>query len=401
VSRVRSSDSCAYSKEKVLSSSYLRLTSVILFCLLAIYLRLNHLAGRELWNDENFQYHQTTGPFKSIWKHETYGDMTCFPGDYLITYPFVRAFGMNKWGLMIPHLLMTVLGFYFLYRIGQKYFKTPVGYVVAFSIVCFNQYLIFHSLELRPYGVLSTLALMAFYYVDTLWNERQHLAAMRKLFIGLILTLIVWFHAFGILMVSCAFLFVGLSGGVRRLPQSILKDLRGVLLLFVFISLPVWLWFVTGNPMKLTADTYADMGINTFTYIMNPLDGFWKFFNRTVFYHLIGFKRLYFLLGALVFMIFIPLREKLKKLGFFLTLVLLPIAVILSVDLHNGYWFLIRQYIFVTPLFAFFLGWLWDSSVDFYLDKEHRIWNWNSMLGLGLMVICATAGTIGILTSFR
>jgi len=377
---------------------YFQLFVVILICSAAVYLRFQNLAGRELWNDEIFQLSQTVGPFKAIWGRETYGDMTCFPGDYLITYPFAKFFGAdkNKWGLAIPHFLMTLLGFYFLYRLGQRHFKTICGYVIAFGVVCLNQYLIFHSLELRPYGVLCTLALAAFYYTDILWRENKNLTVGQKYWIGGVLIGIIWFHAFGIIIVLCP-LFYGLL--VQRINpefKSIFKDVLKFLLIIFLVAIPVWLWFVSANPLKFTRETYLSMGINTFTYIANPLDGFWKFFNRTVFYHLIGFKQLYFLLGILVISIFVPFTEKAMKFGFFLTVVLLPITIILSVDLVNGYWFLIRQYIYTAPLFAFFLGWLWDSAIHYYVDKNSRKFTLRSVIGLVMLIICATAGIIGL-----
>lgn len=378
--------------------AYWRLFIVLLICLAAIYFRCKHLAGRELWNDEIFQLSQTVGPFKPIWARETYGDMTCFPGDYLITYPFARVFGesKNKWGLSIPHFFMTLLGFYYLYRMGQRHFKTVWGYVVTFSVVCLNQYLIFHSLELRPYGVLATLALAAFYYTQILWTENVLLTLRQKCWIGLFLIGTIWFHAFGIMIVLCPLLFGFLVQRSQVSFKLVLKDVFKFLLVIFLIALPVWLWFVLANPLNFSRETYRAMGIHPFTYIANPLDGFWRFFNRTVFYHLIGFKKLYFLLGILVVSIFVPFREKLKKFGFFLTVVLLPIEIILSIDLINGYWFLIRQYIYTAPLFAFFLGWLWDSAIDYYLDKQSRQWTPRSVIGLALLVVCGTAGIMGL-----
>ena len=98
---------------------------VVLFIVIyAFYLRVQVLAGRSLWNDEIFQLHQTQGAFKSFWQRFSYGDMTCFPGDYLLTYPFVAAFEGNKWGMAAPHILATALGFYFLYKICRKYYRT-------------------------------------------------------------------------------------------------------------------------------------------------------------------------------------------------------------------------------------------------------------------------------------
>lgn len=375
---------------------YTRFFIALFFSLTAIYLRINRLAGRELWNDEIFQLSESSGPFKAFWQRHTYGDMTCFPGDYLLTYPFVRMFGSDKWGLAIPHLLMTMVGFYFLYLLCQRYFKTAVGDMVAFSIVCFNQHLVFHSLEFRPYAVLPTLALMAVYLTDVLVSEFSKLSRLCKSLIGSFLVLVIWFHAFGILIVFFPLAYFLLAK--RHTPSwaGDIKPLAKFLAVVAAITVPVWLWYATGNPNKFERGTFMVMGIQTFDFIPNPLDNFGRFFNYTVFYHLIGFKKLYFLLGGLVLMLFIPYAQKLKKLGFFLVVIVLPIEVILLVDLANQYWFLIRQYVYLAPLLAFFLGWLWDSSAGYYADKNKPTMTFSSVIGLILLIVCTVAGLVGI-----
>lgn len=378
------------------SNKYARLLSAISISLWALYLRFERLASRELWGDEVYQLHQTLGPFKAVWKRNVYGDMTCFPGDYLLTYPFAQVFGSNKWGLALPHAAVTVIGFYFLYRICQRHFKTVWGYIIAFSVVCFNQHLIFNALELRPYAVLPTLALAVFYYTDILMTEAGRLSTPQKIFIGGFFVLTMWFHAFGIMIVGCSILFFLLSEWRQPSLRSHFKNIAGTLAIVFLIALPVWLWFATGNPLKLSSESYHSMRVGTFDYIANPLDGFGRFFNRVVFYNLIGFKDLYFLLGILIIAILVPSRERPRKFGLFLTLVLLPIAVILVVDLSNRYWFLIRQYIYVAPLFAFFLGWLWDSSIDYYRNKSRRELSFTSVVGLVMLTVCTLAGIMGM-----
>ena len=124
-------------------------------------LRVHRLATRELWGDELFEFYQFKGPFMPFWFNDRYAmaDHSAYPGEYLLNYPFVQMFGLNKWGIMVPHIILTILGFLLLYKLCQLYFKTTWGYVAAFALVCFHRELIFHSFEFRPYAVLPTLAL--------------------------------------------------------------------------------------------------------------------------------------------------------------------------------------------------------------------------------------------------
>jgi len=95
--------------------------------------------------------------------------------------------------MAIPHILVTILGFFLLYKICQRHFKTVLGFVVTFSIVCFNQYSIFHSFELRPYAVLPTLVLASCYLSDSFVSEYDRLSRNKKISIGLFYIFTIWF----------------------------------------------------------------------------------------------------------------------------------------------------------------------------------------------------------------
>ncbi len=97
-----------------------------LFSALGLFLRFDNLRQRQLWNDEIFQLSNTLGAFKPFWKRLAYGDMTSFPGEYLLTYPFAAVFHDNKWGLAVPHILATMRGG----LISGRTFVTVFGCVV-------------------------------------------------------------------------------------------------------------------------------------------------------------------------------------------------------------------------------------------------------------------------------
>ena len=366
---------------------------VSLIVIYALYLRFQVLAGRDLWNDEVFQLRHTVGAFKPFWQRFSYGDMTCFPGDYLLTYPFVVVFNDNKWGMAIPHMLATALGFYFLYKICQKYYRTIWGFVVAFLIVSFNQHLIFHSFELRPYAVLPTLALLSMYFADMLVNRFEELGQGKKAAIGALFVGMIWFHALGILIVFFPLLYFLLVKKGETKGGKTVGDILKFLSIVFLIAMPVWAWYALGNPLGESKAVFQAKGVHSFSFMMNPLDNFGTFYNYIISYHLIGYKRFYFLLGAFALIVFVPYGEKMKKIGFFLVMIVLPIMTILVASLFQGYWFLMRHYVYTMPLFAFFLGWLWDSSLHYYLEKPEKRFSFPTVIGFALMVICAAMGT--------
>lgn len=86
----------------------------------------------ELSGDEKAQL---IGMEKSL-KYSVLNSMTNlqFPCDYVLIYPFYKIFGKNKWGLALPHIFITLVGFYLLYILCRKYFKTIWGYLVIISL---------------------------------------------------------------------------------------------------------------------------------------------------------------------------------------------------------------------------------------------------------------------------
>ncbi|OGX05823.1 MAG: hypothetical protein A2Z88_05645 [Omnitrophica WOR_2 bacterium GWA2_47_8] len=374
------------------------LTAVIL-SLSGLFFRHQNLYHRELWNDEIYQLSLTRGPLRPFWENQSYGDLSGFAGDYLLTYPFVQWFDPNKWGMAIPHILSTILGFYLLYVVCDKYCKTALGFFVAFAIAACNGNLIFHSFELRPYAVLPTLALGSFFCADALVNRFSQLSMAKKVGAGFFYVVNLFYHAFGLLIVAFPLLYFFLSRKWYFIFNKENKGLVTFLLMVFAIGLPIWFHYATMNPNNLSRDVFLEQGIHTFAILPNPLDGFRKFFDRTVFYNLIGFKPLYFFLGGLVFLIVVPFKQKREKVMFFLITVLLPLEVIFLSVLIKGYWFLDRQYVHLSPLFAVFLGMLWDSAFSYYIAalKKRAKLSVREILGFVLMAGCFTAGMINLI----
>jgi len=211
----------------------------------ALFLRFKATYERILSNDEVYQLIRTVGSFKPIWLRNYYGDFSCFPGDYLLTYPFITFFlgqidsktdpflfknvivlDAHKWGLLIPHILVTILGFYVLYLLCRRYFKNTWGYIVAFAVVCFNSHLASHAFEFRSYAFLPTLSLASFYFIDLLFCQYDNLGRTKKVLIGAFLLLVACFHVFGIifLVLSIFYLFVfyrpSMLGAVPKLKNT-------------------------------------------------------------------------------------------------------------------------------------------------------------------------------------
>jgi hypothetical protein len=118
--------------------------------------------------------------------------------------------------------------------------------------------------------------------------------------------------------------------------------------------MPFWFYCVFGPHVNYTA-----LKLNTFDYIQNPFYNIADFL-KAIFGNLIGNKSLYLLLMGIIIPFVFFYRDKYKQLLFLLLAIVFPLGLILIFDIIQSYWFLQRQFVWVMPLFAFFLGWTWD-----------------------------------------
>lgn len=342
--------------------------TAVFFTVLGLYLRFKRLAGRELWTDELWQLGQTKGAFKPIWFRLHPTDFTSFPGAYLLNYPFINIFGADKWSMNIPNYFLAVLSFYFLYKICKKYLKTFFGFFVAFLLLCFNGHLIFHSFEFRPYAVLPTLSLGAFYFAGMVFSDYKSLSLLKKIFIGLFFIFVIIYHVFGIMITGLCLLYcVTLEARKRSYPE-VIKETLPLLLPTGIVGILLFFWYASGTAWH----DVKSGGWFPFDYYPDASRDFVHFV-RQVLCNLRGDKshgQKYMELG-IWFSFLLSQKNRFKLIGFFLLMIILPIISILALAIHQKYWFLDRQFIWVMPLYAFFLGWCWDSVALFLREKNY------------------------------
>jgi len=282
-------------------------------------------------------------------------------GDFYLTYPFFLIFGVNKWGLAIPHMIFTLLGFYFLYKICQRHFQSNWAYAITFLIVCFNASLTQHAFEIRVYAVLPTLALASLYFSQIIVHDYGRLRRLQKFLLGLFFLMVIWFHAYGILIVFFPVMYC--LGTVPRNQNFKLIFLRMIKFfsIILIVAAPLWIISIFGDNLFMRP-RYP------FDFIPNPaFNGIG--FLKGVFLNLVGFKLFYvFYIGLLISFV-LPHDDRWNQIGFFLCLIILPILLLLVSDLRSHYWFLQRQFIWVMPFCAFLLGWCWDSCLQYFSKR--------------------------------
>ncbi|MCK4912826.1 MAG: hypothetical protein KAS05_03785 [Candidatus Omnitrophica bacterium] len=336
----------------------------VIFTGYGLYLRFVCLLNREFWRDEIYSLHFMKGAFKPFWQRIHYTDFTYFPGEYIINWPFVSFFKTNKLGIAIPHILFTLLGFYFLYLICKRYFHSIFAWIATFVLVAVHRDLIFHSFELRPYAVLPTLALGVFYFSEQIASGRHRLSLAQKIAIGSLFIFTSIYHVYGSIILFCILAYFLLRElGTRTLGEIDRHNYRFIGVI-VIVGTLLFLWYFLGNP-------YSSKGIGceVFKYIPDPPVSLFGLI-KSVLSCLAGKKTLYFLGIFLVFPFILPFRDRLKQINFLLILIVFPIMVILYIDLLVAYWFMQRQFAWVMPLFAFLIGWCIDSFIGFIQQKR-------------------------------
>lgn len=342
---------------------------VIIISFIGITMRLWKLHNRALWVDEIYQFNCMNGDFKPFWLYQTYGDHTAFPGEYILQYPLVRIFGLNKWGLVGPHLLINLIGFYLLYKVCRIYCKSTFGYVVAFLIYILNDNLIFHSLEFRPYAVLPVLALSSLYFSHRLWAKDFQSSYIKMFLTGVLFFVTINYHIYGIAICLLPFIFVSLCN-----IKKICSFPWTWWVIVGICSFSVWLWYANFNHLGFSPNLKAQSYEDPFQFIDDPTKHFVSFL-KAVLGNLIGIKkgRAIWIVSLILF--FLPQENRLKKVIFAIFLIILPIALILYFDIRSHYWFLDRQFIWVCPWVSIFIAWIWDSfylNVGSFLKKERR-----------------------------
>lgn len=327
---------------------------VMIIAIFGMHSRFKKRYWSNLWCDEHAQLARMQGSFWETLQNALGFEQ--FPGDYLLIHPFYKWFGENKWGLAIPHIIITGLGFYLLYILCRKYFRTPIGYIITFTLFAYNYNLINHAFEIRPYSVLVTLGLAAFLVLQYIF-EKKKIAPIKIVLISLFIFVTILFHNYGILIMFFLYIFHLLfSREEETIKTALTRHFRyfGVV---SFVTLTIWFY--------LRATKKINLGVDTFEYIHKGVIPILK----GIFGNLTGYRRYYFLLSALVINLFVPHRERLKQFMFFGIVIIAQVFFILFLCISYHYWFIQRAFIWVIPLFAFLLGWIWDSLIFYFMGK--------------------------------
>lgn len=327
-----------------------------------IILRVQTFAGRDLNNDELYQLQDIYNRRYNFLLHNTYGDHTFFPGEYILTYPFVTLFNKHPLAIAFPHFITMLLSFFLLYKICALYLKSRMSVAIVFLTVCLNTNLIYHSLEYRPYAVLPTLALASLFLGHYTVSHYTNLTKTQKCFIAFYFIVATSYHAYGLIITGLPLVYALLRESKGNIKILMNQKYFTYFLVIGIIATLFWLWYAVGHKLYPMTGRFAGQALSDpFAFIPNPLTDA-AGFAKAVAGNLIGQSKMYWVLAGLAGL-FLFHKDTWKIWLFALFLIIIPLTLILLVDIKVSYWFLQRQFVWVMPFFALLVGMGWDRVI--------------------------------------
>lgn len=305
-----------------------------------------------------------------------------FHGAYLLLYPIGHFISVDKFIVGIPYILLSLLFYYLFARVNwarlmgldnsHEWISSKWANVLACFLIAYNNTLIIYAFELRPYSVLCLLMLVALFVS---WK----IVAQNRLNVWLICYafLIISFHNYGFFM-----LIVGLSycvsfrlflestkGGswIRRVGSYWPAVIN--LLMATVCSYPFF-WLYQTRPvlrthlqMNFDVHQYIHAGIAGAVQVMAIYYGFRSDFKWV--------RLIIVLLVACGVFLFIY-QKKWAPILFVLILVIGPTYAIYLQDLRLKYWFIQRQFLWVIPFHAAFVGVAVHHSINLFCQLIQR-----------------------------
>jgi mannosyltransferase len=125
---------------------------ILLLLLVAFALRVHHLGGQSLWNDEGNSFVQSLRPLPDIISNAARDIHP--PGYYLLLAGWRWLAGTSEFGLRSLSLFASLLTVAFTYSIGARLFSRPAGWIAA-AVVTINTFSIYYAQEARMYALLG------------------------------------------------------------------------------------------------------------------------------------------------------------------------------------------------------------------------------------------------------
>jgi hypothetical protein len=282
------------------------------------------------------------------------------PGHYLLLLPINTIFPWNKIMLGLPGLFGNIAVFIFLPKAIRILFPDKVNKIPLISLIArlglvFDPVLSYQSIEIRPYSLLPLLWLLCVFVTENLIRIRTERKNIVNSFLMIIkyilfLTLIFIWHYYGIIIFMSIYFFMNRKNmsGINFFSKRYFQQV--VIILSVLISFPVLKYFLPGS---------LRFEINTVDYIFsgltNYVDNYRIYFDSIpminslffVFISILPLLIIYYIFRDGKNIVYRTVQSIREILGIFIYMIATPVVIILTLDIINRYWFLLRQFSWV------------------------------------------------------
>ncbi len=331
---------------------YFGLNLVILF--LFVFFRLYLRTINNFWTDEIEEIKNLTSLTHLLFQylpHIPGGS----PGHYLLVLPFNILFPNNKYVLTIPGLLSQIAVFLLIPQVIIKLFRTnlqetEIAVLITRTMYTFDPTLSYQAIEIRPYSMLPLLWIIIAILLPTIYaqavKKTGFISPLKKYLLISCLFILIVFHYYVLLMIISVYTYIYLYSS-HHWKGYLSNSFSRIILPGILLSVPFLIYFSPGS----------------FSFNFDTLGVIKEYFSNYSFLRSNGINRIYwqnllyyaFIISSLIISI-VLIKGKLKPPGKLIKsigiLVIFPIVVIFFLDLHNHYWFLLRQFAWtMIPLY--------------------------------------------------
>ncbi len=311
----------------------------LLILALATVLRLYGLGAKQLWVDEIIQA-QCTNPAASVGSvlEGVREEIAAAPLDFLVQHLIAGLFGTSEFVLRLHSALFGVLTVWLVYRLADSLFGTQVAQVSALIFAVFPLHLQYAQ-EGRPYALLCLMTIALWLALTRLLLRRN----MPSLMIYTGLLILAWYaHYFTIWTVISQSIFLLLPGNTGDITgvlarQKINGHLQPRIAAAVVVSLACFAPWVAWTMDRTHSHSSEHFSGTLFVHILKDWSGAGYPLSLTLlFLAMLGGLRL------------LRLRER-PALHMLVCWAAAPVPLIFIALWARGYFFAIRQFLFITP----------------------------------------------------
>ncbi len=322
---------------------------IALAFLLAIYLRLNDIEGKNMWFDEVYSWNTSQYDLEGIVKSAA-GDIHP-PFYYMVLKWWTYFTGDSVFSMRLLSVVFSILSMVFIYKISYDILKNDTQVFFVFILYALSPINIHYAQEVRMFMMNTFLCLGSVYYFLGLLENPS---LQRKVLYVLFSLLAIYTHYFAFLILFTEFLVVAYRQFKNRKDLSLTKNIAPLFGVVLVLYLP---WFPeffrqvsAGQPWRVPQDLLT-WSKNTFAFFKDIIFSYFVYYKAGLIYKAANGVTLLIIASYFIGM-FMAFKRKLLtgKLALVTVFFIIPFAIAVIISFRNS--LLLSRYIsIIIPYF--------------------------------------------------